>query len=130
MDKNIEELFVKKFIVKDKRERILYELSSEKKRKDRTYRIYGDLDKRYLVYTGQLSEKDFPDEVKKSVGRKTDCYVIADGVDDGTTLPFGKAFDNLVQSAGAYFIFCAPNVVIAKDEVDYGAPSQCILYHT
>lgn len=128
MDKNIEELFVKKFIVKGRKERIFFELSSEKKRRDRVYRLYNDLDGSCSIFSGQLSEETLPDKIKKSVAKMKSCYVIADGADDGAVLPFELAFKNLEQSAGLYIIFCAPDIVIAKDEVFYGAPEQCILY--
>lgn len=128
MNKSIEELFVKKFVVKDKRERVLYELSSAKKRGDRVYRLYNDLDRKYSVFSGQFSEKTLPEDVKKAIAKVTSCYVIADGVDDGKILPFETAFKNLEQSAGLYIIFCAPDIVIAKDEVIYGSPDQRVFY--
>ena len=128
MDRKIEQIFVKNFIVKDKRERTLFELSSDKKRDSIIHRIFGLLDDKYKVFCEyKINYEEFLSIIKKYADVKKNCYVIADSADDGQILRLDKAYNNMMFESGDYFIFYQDNIVIAKEEVIFGSPYKKIL---
>ena len=129
MDKEIEERFVSKFVVKDKRERAYFELCSNKKRDNIIHRLFNLLDEKYAI----LNESDIRDEeldrfIKRYNKILKECYVIEDGMLDGKTVTYDVAFDKLINTAGDIFLICGENMVIAKEEVCFGNPVKKVLY--
>lgn len=129
MIRETEENFVKKFICKDKRDRVLFELCSGKKRGNVVQRIFYELDEKYSVISDNKTEdEEFFKAACKFINKNDNCYVIADCNDDGKILPIKTAFANMAQSAGVYYIICDNKVVLAKEEVCFGAPCKKLLF--
>ena len=120
MDRSIEEKFVKNFIVKDKRERILYELNSPKKRSEAIRHIcFSAYDDRYMVFEdSKISYDELLSVVKKYINMEKDCYVISDSGDDGKLLPFKVAFANMLESEMSYVIICGENIALFGTEYE------------
>ena len=129
MDKSIEEKFVKKFILKDKRERTIFELGSRKKRIQTILRLVNYADERYAILCdSKIKDADLLKRITDFYNINSDCYVIAEHSDDGKKLPFKTAFENMCDGCGVYVIICNENLVVMKDEVVYGAPVKMLLY--
>ena len=130
MDKQIEEKFVQTFVVKDKRERVLFELNSAKKRALATRRLYPLLDKRFAVFEGQnIDESELLAEIKKYSKINRTCYNISDSQDDGKVLPLEVAIKNMLEYEMTYVIICDENTVVASEEYEIcGTPSKIILH--
>lgn len=124
MDRSIEEKFVKNFVIKDKRERILYELNSLKKRREGIRRIcFCVYDNKYIVFQdSKLSDEELFAEVKKFIDVNKVCYVIADSSDDGKFMPFKEAFANMCDFEMSYIIICNENVVLMGAEYEVPCP--------
>ena len=56
MEKEIEKLFVDKFIKKECRERRFYELSSKKKREEGIINLFDCVDNRYVIFNDMKSD--------------------------------------------------------------------------
>ena len=131
MDKSIEEKFVNNFVVKDKRERILHELNSKKKREIAMRRIIPLLDKRFVVFEGQNADDNvLLAELKKYTKIPKTCYNISDSSDDGNILPLEIAIKNMLEYEMSYVIICDENTVVASEEYEapFGAPWRGILH--
>ena len=129
MDKAIEEKFVKNFIMKEKRERILYELFSPEKREQVIHRLYQALDKKYkILEDDKIRDEELFSFVKRLYDVNKNCYVIADSVDDGTLLPFKVAFEHMVADCADYAILCGENTVIMKEEFYSGSAFKIVLH--
>lgn len=120
MDRSIEEKFVKNFVVKDKRERILYELNSLKKRREGIRRIcLSGYDNKFIVFQdSKLSDEELFAEAKKFIDVNKECYVIADSSDDGKFMPFKEAFANMCEHEMSYVIICSENLVLFGEEYE------------
>lgn len=116
MDRLKEENFVKNFIKKDKRERLLYELSSPKKREQAIQKIAGSVNDKCIVFSGPTTESRLNSMVAEIIGKNCQFYVISDGEDDGNVLPFDKAFAHLCEWGGAYVLLCGTTVAVVKEE--------------
>lgn len=129
-NKEIEEKFVKNFIVKDKRERILFELNSTKKRELAIQRIYNLLDKRFAVLEdSEASNEKLITTLKKYFNTNSECYVISETADDGKVLPFRQAFENMIKYEVNYLIICNDNTVLMAEEYNtFGSPCKIILH--
>lgn len=120
MEKEIEEKFVNTFIVKEKRNRILFELCSNKKRGEAIQKLIGALDDRYNVFRdSKVQEDEFLSVIKKYYDINKTCYVIADDSIDGKVLPFKTALNFMMESGGVYVLVCGDNLIIAKEEYCY-----------
>ena len=129
MDKSIEEKFVKKFILKDKRERTIFELGSIKKRIQTILRLVNYADERYAILCdSKIKDADLLKRITDFYNINSDCYVIAEHSYYGKKLPFKTAFENMCDCCGVYVIICNENLVVMKDEVVYGAPVKMLLY--
>ena len=130
MDKSIEEKFVNTFVIKEKRERILYELNSTKKRALAIRRLYPLLDKRFVVFEKRdIDESELFAEVKKYSEINRVCYNISDSKDDGKIIPFEVAVKNMLEYEMAYAILCDENTVVVSEEYEIcGTPSKMILH--
>lgn len=128
MNKEIEEKFVKTFVERDKRDRLLFELLSKKKRDIAIQRLYNSLDRKYkVIEDNKIKDKELLSVIKPYINMEAPCYVIADSVDDGNILPFKTAFDKMINGGMAYAILYGDNIVIMKDEMYYGAPMKIFL---
>lgn len=128
MNKEIEELFVKKFVIKDKRERVLQELFSKKKRRQVIDRLYMKLDPKYEICCIDKPIENFVAEVNKVIKDfDKECYVFY--CDDAEFMPFRTAFEKLLNDEGVIVIFYSDSIVVAKDELWNSAPSKSVFIH-
>ncbi|MFC0270435.1 hypothetical protein ACFFIX_03045 [Metabacillus herbersteinensis] len=115
MDKEIEKIIVKSFFTKRLQDRVLFELSSSKKRKDalsrlcHTYRT--TLREDYMIEIPKPNSN--PIEIAnllKQNGAGDSCYAISwDDEIDGKELPLLTAFENAVGMGMPSIISCIPN---------------------
>ena len=127
MDRLKEEKFVNNFIVKEKRQRLLYELCSPKKREQAIQKLSCATDDKFVVFCGATNRDELYNFVARLSDVRKDCYVIADDDDDGRQLAFGVAFEHMCMHGGEYLILCGDNVVIIKQEYVSGAFSVTVL---
>lgn len=134
MDKEYEELFVKAFINKISQDRVIFELSSVKKRRDALSRLtqpsINGLCEKYLIEI-QKPNSDYikiMDLLKKN-GAGDSCYAISFHQDiDGKHLPLSYALENAVCFGMPSLILCIPNkLVYFEGEQCYGPPPRYIL---
>ena len=132
MDISVETAFVNTFIEKDKRKRLLFELTSEKKRSKAIERIYCATDRKYAVENSEeTDEKALTDTVKRYCRSKKDCYIISQSNDDGKTLPIDTAIRHLLEYETTYvFIFDENTAMVASEYDTYGTPSKLFLQKT
>lgn len=128
MDKQREEQFVANFIVKNKRQRVLYELQ----KKDKRGWVIGTLSSWFIsetVFRADVKLRE--DDVKRILTQLTkerNGYVIADDTIDAKTLPIDEAVEAMFYNCGASLLVCGENVAFYKDEATFGAPEKLILY--
>ena len=129
MNTIIEEKFVNTFVIKDKRERILYELSSTKKRAVALQHLYNVLDKKLTVFESlNMSDNEVINEAKNFFEFNKECYIISETTDDGNMLPFEKALKNMLSYEVNYvIIYDEKTVMVAKEYDTYGMPPKRIL---
>lgn len=121
MDKVKEQSFVKSFIAKEKRERILFELCSPKKREQAIQKISGSLNDKNVAFSGATNGEQLYSFVSRLAGKMCQCYVISDGSDDGKTLSFDEAFSHLCDWGGVYVLLCGSTVAVVKEEYVSGS---------
>lgn len=129
MNKEIEEIFVKNFIMKDKQERVLYELGSVKKRGHIIQQLISFLDSKYEVFCDKkVSDEIMLSAVQKYFDTNRLCYVIGDCVDDGKRLKFTDAFNRMMSDGGQYFILCDDGKTVVIKEEAYSSACKIILH--
>ncbi|MDE6442264.1 MAG: hypothetical protein K2L12_05900 [Clostridia bacterium] len=130
MNREIEEKFINNFIVKDKRERIRFELSSAKKRETVIQRIYNLLDRKFAVLEDpKVSDEELKSVLKKYFNPNKECYIISESDDDGRVMPFKQAFENMIDFEVNYLIICDENTVLMSEEyTTFGSPNRIILH--
>ena len=119
----IEEKFINNFIVKAKRKRLLYELTSSKKRADVIQKIPSALDDKYLFFSGKIAIEKLNDIFLMQ--HQTDSYVISDDCDDGKIIDNKQAIKGIIETSGLYITFC-DNLVVLKEEYVAGAFSVAV----
>lgn len=127
MDKLFEESFVKNFIIKDKRERLLYELNNPKKRDNAIQRIPNLLEKKYEIPVNSKNSDEILIIANQYVKSNTECYIISDTVLDGAKVPFKEAFEHMLNSYMVCVVISADTVLL-KDEYVIG-PLSVSLFH-
>lgn len=129
MNKGIEEEFISKFVVKDKRERLLYELNKPDKRFAAVhYRILKYLDERKIVLSGDAISEDKLKELIKLYAKSKTFYVMSDGEFDGEVLDVKKDFENCLYYLGTIIMIFNNDFAIYKDEQSFGAPLKIVLH--
>lgn len=130
MDKVIEENFVKRFIVRSKRDRVLYELHSPNKRSHIIQKISEFMNDNFIVFCEKkVSTEKLLSEIKRYTEINNMCYVIGDCSDDGHNLRFIDAFNNMMDSGREYIIICENNTVIIKEEDPIAFLPDKTIYH-
>lgn len=131
MDRSIEERIVNVFFNKRCRERILYELRSDKKRKcffDRiAHRCEDHLKSRTIVYrSNKLVDRDRLREIL--CGKTSTCYVIAYKSElDGAFVDFDEAMNELYGN-GPFLLYSIDNdVLYLEAEYDFDIHPSYIL---
>ncbi|MGG3662492.1 hypothetical protein [Bacillus gobiensis] len=115
MDKEIEKIIVKSFFTKRLQDRVLFELSSPKKRKDALSRLchsYRTTLREEYMFDIPKPNSD-PEEIAmllKQNGARSSCYVISwDEEIDGNKLPLLTALENTLGMGMPSIISCIPN---------------------
>ena|SRR5690554_3603285 len=124
MDKNTEEMFVKKFIDKNKRNRVIYELFNSEKRGDSIRKIPSILSHNFK----EASVKSDEDIYKYLLIGKvmSPIYVISDDQKiDGQFMHPEKALNHTLFGGGTY-ILLFDHAIFIKEEIGYGSPKYII----
>ena len=123
----IEESFIRKYIKKQRRDRIYYELTNTKKRKDAIGRFCHNaedfLDRRKITYQGTDMAEGI--ELINRFSEK-ECYTISwDDEIDGGVYPALEAIDK-INAVGMASIAIFENFCIVKTEQEQG-PAEIFL---
>lgn len=130
MDKQIESDFVKTYIVKEKRERLLYELFHDKKRLHAIMRFshtaMKHIDERKILYCGnKISHEELLEFVAATGSRK--CYIISHDYDmDGQWLDAEDALKQII-GYGMPSIAIFNGLVIIETEQEQGPAEKYVL---
>lgn len=131
MENEIEKEFIRKFIVKNIRERLLFELSG-KKRQDGIGRFCHNADDLLLKEKIILSGKElFYDDIVKTAEKynpSKQWYIIAyNTILDKKSCKLSEAL-NLVLGNGMAAIIVSDNMAIIETEQCFGTPMRYICY--
>lgn len=124
-----EDLFVQKFIVSKYRARVLYELSSKRKREHAVIHINEHIDERYAIFSG--GEYDYEillNTVAKKFNVNEKCYLINCSSFDGTEIAFKEALEMVLDDCGASVLICGENLAVVREEVFMQRPYIWVLY--
>lgn len=134
MNKEYEEMVLKNFFNSRIQDRIIYELSSEKKRKNALNRLchnYRDvLIQDYMIKIPKPnSDYNVIANLLIAYGAKDNCYVISYNNEiDGQYLPLILALKKVVGYGMPSIISCLPNKLLYfESEQEYGSPARFIL---
>ncbi len=133
MNYEIEKEFVNNFIIKNRRERLLFELKSAKKRKNAIGRFchtslqYLD-DSKILIKGKTVTEQEIKNIVKKNIDKE--WYLISwDENFDGETYEIEKALDIIINMGMASIMICGDYAIVIEEQ-ENGAPNKYILYNS
>lgn len=134
MNKEIEEIIVKTFFIKRLQERVLFDLSSSKKRRDRISRLESPFDCLNKEFIFEISKPNSdPEEIEKLLkkqGAGNLCYVMTSIISDmdGKELPLTEAIEHLIWCGMPFLISCIPDkLAYFQGEQSYGPPRRFIL---
>ena len=118
MDKEIEKLFVDKFIKKECRERRFYELSSKKKREEGIINLFDCDDNRYVIFNDMKSDYEgVLSAVASKFNFKNECYIIAErDARDGTFMSAKQALEEYYYDSGYAALLFGEKLVFIKTE--------------
>lgn len=130
MDKEYEGIIVKNFFVKRVQDRVLYELSSKKKRSSALDRLCHDyrynLNERYLIQLPKPNS-DYNEIVSllNNYGAVDYCYAISFNKDiDGKHLPLIDALEKAVGFGMPSLISCIPNKLAYFEAEQLSGPPE------
>ncbi len=132
MNSEYEESFVNKFILKNKRSRIAFELSNTKKRKDAIGKFcHNSLDyiqESKIVFTdSSITNVGLNDLIKKYTNEKM-CYLISWNSEiDGTFLDKESALNEII-GYGMASIMVFKNLIVIKTEQEQGPAIKYVLF--
>lgn len=124
MDLGTESCFVRECIKKEYRERLEFELQSKKHRQKAMSRFAHDCVKILQVGYQTVTANELA-RLLGAVSEKESCYLITDGVGDGTTMPMQKARE-LLQNAYMPVILISPGLVVIKPEAEGGSAAYYV----
>jgi hypothetical protein len=134
MDKEQEEITVKSFFVKRIRERVMFELSSPKRRIDALSRLCHRPDitliEKYMIEIPKPNSDPLDiEDLLKSYGAGNTCYVISYNKEiDGKHLPLRSALKSAVGFGMPSLISCIPGrLAYFEAEQENGPPPRYIL---
>lgn len=132
MNKEYEKNFVNKFIIKNKRDRLFFELSSPYKRKHAVGRFCHNtidyVDERKIVYRGNTLKKNDLIKMLASYSNESQGYIISwnDNI-DGEFIGVEEAISK-IEEEGMASIFILNNVIFIKTEQEQGEALKYILH--
>lgn len=122
----LEEQFVTNYINKEYKDRLLFELNSNKKRENALSRFSHnakDLLKKGKI---QLTLTSFEQAKLQSFLKETDYYVISAIHLDGVTMTKSQVLTYLDESFGPVIV-CGANIAIVKKEYEVGTDNYFLL---
>lgn len=130
MNSEIEKSIVKAFVVENKAERLLYELSSRKKRRECIWGMNTSLFKPNCCE--KIDSKSFsPQSAAEYLARFSaaeHCYVLSiDEQLDGKLLKTEEAINELIGSGPFLLSFDHGRSAYFEGETEKGAPERCLL---
>lgn len=132
MDIEKEKMFVNRYIIKNKRERILYELNKPSKRLDALSRFCHDyytyVDERKIIYRGkEITDKQLKEIVKRD-GNENKGYMICwNQRYDATNMSVESAI-SAIRCDGMCMIFISGDICIISTEQIEGAKEIVVLH--
>ena len=125
---NIEKIFVENFIDKEYRERIIYELSSNKKREKALSRLSHDAinilyRERIIIQSCQL----LYDDIKNYMRGSEKCYLLGGNIDQ-SIMRLKDCFNECMNNPLSVVIICDNGLVIVKEELTIGPPTKYVMY--
>lgn len=131
MDLEMENLFVKKFISKDKRERFLFELSS-KKRELAMFRFSHQVEQvinlRTLMFTEKsISESAIYDWFLKNCKYAESAYMLSCNQFDGSILPMKQAIEICLNDYMPSVVMVDGHCALIKEEINIGPAAKYFL---
>lgn len=133
MDIEKEKMFVNRYIIKNKRERILYELNKPSKRLDALSRFCHDyytyVDERKIIYRGkEITDKQLKEIVKK-YGNENEGYMLCwDERYDSMDMAVDTAIP-IMRNDGMCMIFMSGDICIISTEQTQG-PKEIVVLHS
>lgn len=134
MDNHVEEVIVKNFFIKNRQNRIMYELSSPKKRIDAVWRLssyHNILDVNFMIEIPKPNS-NYMDIFKllKNYGANDTAYVISFNSEfDGKHVDLECALKAHVGYGVPSLISCIPDKLLYYEgEQSYGPPPRLIFY--
>ena len=131
MNKDIEELIVKSFFIKQKRERGIYEFSSSKKRRSFIWKLSKDImiDTKIHKVSNRLTAYIDIEEILLNMGAPKDCYVMSiDNEIDGQVLSLNLALSKTIGFGPAFISCVHGKLAYLECEQSFGPPERFILY--
>ena len=131
MDLEMENLFVKKFISKDMRERFLFELSSKKRELAMlrfSHQVEQVINLRTLMFTEKsISECAICDWFLKICKYAESAYMMSCNQSDGSILPMKKAIEICLNDYMPSVIMVDGHCALIKEEVNIGPAAKYFL---
>lgn len=118
MDKKIEQQFVERYIAKNYQERLLWELSSAKRRSKALSRFSHDADD---VLDQQVNPKIITSFTEICERDKT-VYILSWDENDGMNLPFDEAI-RYCESTYMSVVLIGKSFALIKEETEKGTPN-------
>jgi hypothetical protein len=120
MNNQIEQLLIKKFVIKDKQERYLNFLSKEKTRKKFTSELYHFRDFKWNLFREIPSSESESNTIVtkvKSIKNISSCYVVSVNSEfDGKVISLEEAVENVVGEEGTILIFGEAEIIYYEGE--------------
>ena len=126
MNKETEVEIIKKFIVKNKQERIIWKLQNAKKRKKVFWHFdHPDIFKKEILYPSTYKDAEHLEKVLYEMSGTRECYVI--GECSIGTMQLRQACEEAWQG-GICIIYCGNGIGYYQGEQEYGAPPRFLLH--
>lgn len=134
IEKDIEIKFVQTFVLKNKRERSIYELHSKKKRREFFHKLCHDYNE--IIDSRFMRKLDPPNsnsndirQILQKEGAGKSCYVLSHFEEiDGIRMPLSEALDNCVGGGMPSIVICSPKkLAYFEAEQEVGPPHRFIL---
>ena len=126
------ELFVSCFIIKEKRERLLYEIKQLKKRRDFFDRFAHEtheiLEQKLIVLQGNRLESSEIIEKIYADGKIFNKFILIVDYEVYESKNINELLEKSFKSLGQSIFLCN-HFAFIKEEVEYGAPQKILLNH-
>ena len=127
-----EKLFVKKFITKIKADRLIFELQSEKRRRDALWRFCHGVENLIKidlidVKDRKMSPQDIYKKIRENSNDNTGYVISLDNGIDGHEFELFEALEKSTNSGLASIVLVGKNIVVIVAEQEHGSAEKYIL---